>query len=237
MKSLVDINLQARYFDQKSNRYNSYLLFKTPLHTKLEIQKILSLLNKGKNQGNKVADFGSGNGRLTIPLLLSGFYVTAIDISRNSLKELTKICQENKLKKIKTAISFNNLKKFDYIVGSDILHHIDIESFIKLFQNKLKKGGKLVFSEPGAWNPSWYIYLTLFRNWSVEKGVVECSYFKLRDKLLVCGYKNVKIVGYGFIPRPFLNWSRRLCAWNDMLGNLPLVKYFAYRYIIEAEKV
>jgi hypothetical protein len=42
------------------------------------------------------------------------------------------------------------------------------------------------------------------------------------------------VSGLGRRPRPFFNWSKALSALNDALGNLPLIKLFAYRYIIEA---
>jgi hypothetical protein len=47
------------------------------------------------------------------------------------------------------------------------------------------------------------------------------------------------VSGLGLLPRPFFNWSKALSALNDALlnealGSLPLIKLFAYRYIIEA---
>jgi hypothetical protein len=98
----------------------------------------------------------------------------------------------------------------------------------------LRAGGRVIFSEPGGCNPTWYIYLPLTAPWHIEKGVRRCTYFNLRRKLAAHGFGEASVTGLGLLPRPFFNWSKTLSALNDALGNLPLIKLFAYRYIIEA---
>ena len=61
-----------------------------------------------------------------------------------------------------------------------------------------------------------------------------CTYLNLRRKLAAHGFGEASVSGLGLLPRPFFNWSKALSALNDALGNLPLIKLFAYRYIIEA---
>jgi hypothetical protein len=64
--------------------------------------------------------------------------------------------------------------------------------------------------------------------------VRNCTYFNLRRKFEAHGFRDVRVSGLGRLPRPFVNWSKRLSRLNDALGDLPLVKLFAYRYIVEA---
>jgi hypothetical protein len=58
---------QQRYFDVATNQYPQDAIRDPPLHTILEIQSILTRLD-GIPPGARVVDFGSGTGRLSIPL-------------------------------------------------------------------------------------------------------------------------------------------------------------------------
>jgi hypothetical protein len=94
--------------------------------------------------------------------------------------------------------------------------------------------GRVIFSEPGGCNPTWYIYLPLTAPWHIAKACGGARIFNLMRKLAAHGFGEASVSGLGLLPRPFFNWSKALSALNDALGNLPLIKLFAYRYIIEA---
>ncbi len=226
---------QKNFFNIEKNQYNIKLLIKPKYHTFLELKSILDRLTD-INKGESIIDFGSGTGRVTIFLLQKSHKIYAVDISKKSLDSLKKVATHLKLKKLQTFSLIPKNKKFKVIVGADILHHIDIDIYLSKFFDALSENGKVVFSEPGAFNLSWYLYLSIFHDWNVEKGLVECSYFNLINKFEKSGFKKIKITGLGLLPRPFFNWSKTLCRLNDYLGNLPILKLFAYRYIIEASR-
>lgn len=226
---------QEYFFNIEKNQYNIKLLIKPKYHTFLELKNILDRL-KGINKRESIIDFGSGTGRVTVFLLQKGYEIYAVDISKKSLDNLKKVATHLKLKKLQIFSLIPKNKKFKVIVGADILHHIDIDIYLPKFFNALTENGRVVFSEPGAFNLSWYLYLSIFHDWSVEKGLVECSYFNLINKFEKYGFKKIKITGLGLLPRPFFNWSKTFCRLNDYLGNLPILKLFAYRYIIEASR-
>jgi len=227
---------QENYFDNEKNQYNIKLLTQSKYHTFLELKSIFDRLSD-IDKKESIIDFGSGTGRVTIFLLQKGYKIYAVDISKKSLGNLKKISSLLKLKQLHTFTSIPRNKKFKTIVGADILHYIDIDEYLPKFYNSLSKNGQVVFSEPGAFNLSWYLYLSIFYDWNVEKGLTQCSYFNLINKFRKNGFKRIKITGLGLFPRPFLNWSKILCRLNDNLGNLPVLKLFAYRYIIEATKL
>jgi len=233
--TFINEKKQKIFFDDEKNQYNIKLLTKSKYHTFLELKNIFERLTD-INKKESIIDFGSGTGRVAIFLLQKGFRIYAVDISRKSLNNLRKISSSLKLKQLKTFSSIPKNRKFKAIVGADILHHVDINIYLPKFFDSLSENGKLVFSEPGAFNLSWYLYLSIFHDWNVEKGLVQCSYFNLINKLEKNGFKNTKITGLGLFPRPFFNWSKTLCQLNDYLGNLPILKLFAYRYIVEASR-
>lgn len=229
-----DINEQKQFFDKKKNQYSLNDILSPPIHTKLEIQEVIDRIKKYKT--NTVIDFGAGSGRITIALLRNDFSVLAVDISENSLLSLRNIANELLLTKLQVSSYIPKGKKYNIIVGADILHHIDLDTYLPLFYNSLNKGGRIIFSEPGGLNPTWYIYLPIFYDWNVEKGVINCTYLNLMQKLKRYKFQNIKITGMGFLPRPFFGMSEKICRLNDKMGEVPFLKLFAYRYIIEAEK-
>lgn len=226
---------QQLFFDIDKHQYSLALIKNPPLHTRLEINTIMEKL-PNLNRNSVIIDFGSGSGRVTIPLLQKGFSVLSIDVSSKSLSSLKKVAKDLALKKLKTANTLPNNVRFKAIVGADILHHIELDAYLPRLYHLLQEKGRAIFSESAGLNVSWYIYLPFFYSWDVEKGIMACTYFNLKRKFKKYGFKNVQISGLGLLPRPLFKWSEKLCKLNDSLGNLPLFKFFAYRYIIEATK-
>jgi 2-polyprenyl-3-methyl-5-hydroxy-6-metoxy-1,4-benzoquinol methylase len=224
---------QADFFDIDENQYDQALVLNPPLHTLHEIRQITERLRRhGGIQS--VVDFGAGSGRLTIPLLQQGYSVLAVDVSRKSLDNLIKLAERLFLPTPETATDVPLSRTVDAVVGTDILHHVDLDGYLPLLHEALNEGGAMVFSEPGGFNPAWYVYLPLTAPWQIEKGVRHCTYMNLKSKLVAHGFKDVSISGVGLLPRPFFNRWPRLSKLNDALGGLPVVKLFAYRYVIQA---
>ncbi len=215
--------------------YSEEKILNPPLHVRNEIDLILKHLTKDKKK--KIADFGSGGGRLTIPLLQSGYKVAAIDIDKKSQKQLLKTAIKiGKNKDLQIRKTFPKSGKYNYILGTDILHHIDINKYFKLYNNHLKKGGKIIFSEPNPWNISWWIFIFLFLDWKQEKGITHINYSNIVKKLKSSGFKNIKIIRLFLFPPMLFNKINWLNKLNIFLGNLPILKLFAFRYIISASK-
>lgn len=235
MKNNRHNNRQQRFFDFTKNQYDEKLILHPPLHTYLEIEALLKTLPKAEVK-KLIIDFGAGSGRVTIPLLQRKYSVTAVDISNNSLKKIDFITKKLRLSQLITSNTIPKNKKIQAVVGADILHHIVLGDILPAMYKALEKGGVVSFSEPCAWNPAWHIYLRIASDWEVEKRMIYCNYFNLKQTFEKHGFKNVKIQGLGILPRPFFNWSYSLERINDFLGNLPLLKFFAYRYIITAQK-
>jgi len=226
-------NVADRFFKNEDREYNTKLIMEPPLHTKLEVERILDILRSRKKL-KKVADFGAGTGRLTIPILKMGLNVIAVDISSNSLKKMKNLANLLKLN-VKTAKTLEVYRPYSAVVGCDILHHINLDKELTIVYESLVKKGIVVFSEPNAFNISWYLYFLLKRIWKHEKGIKNCNYLNLRKKFSEVGFKHIDIVGLGFFPRPLFKLEA-FCRLNDWIGNLPLLKYFSYRFIISASK-
>ena len=224
---------QEDFFNIPENQYAQALVVRPPLHTSNEIGAVIERLRRHPGI-RSVVDFGAGSGRLTVPLLRHGFSVLAVDVSDRSLQSLKQLAERLALPSPATADHLPSQARFDAVVGTDILHHVDLDTHLPALYEALHDLGRVVFSEPGGFNPTWYVYLPLTAPWHIEKGVRNCTYFNLRRKFEAHGFRDVRVSGLGLLPRPIFNWSKRLSRLNDALGDLPLVKLFAYRYIVEA---
>lgn len=226
-------DIQQVHFQSKKHRYSEELLLNPPLHVQQETQYIINRLKGYKVR--TVVDFGSGNGRLTIPLLQAGFVVTAVDISKESLDRLMAMAEKmNCAQHLSCATHFPR-GPFDAVVGTDILHHVDINRELHTMRKALHKSGVLIFSEPNILNISWTIFISLFLDWHVEKGIVFCNYFTLRKLLTKHSFRVITITGHGLFPPPLFNRSPFGQMINYFFGNLPFCKLFAYRLIISAQ--
>src|SRR3989338_11157366 len=88
------MNIQKDFFDIENHQYAADKITSLDASHKLEIDHIENLLRL--KPPKNIIDFGSGNGRITIPFLKKGFNVHAVDISKKSLQNLDIIYKKNK---------------------------------------------------------------------------------------------------------------------------------------------
>ena len=110
--------------------------------------------------GKVVLDYGCGEGRLTFDLLDKGARrVTGIDVSQARVEAARARAEERGvtdrcefLVADAHATGFPDAS-FDLVVGSDVLHHLELERALREIRRVLKPGGRAVFAEPLAHNP------------------------------------------------------------------------------------
>lgn len=194
-----------------------------PIHTRQEINMLIQKISDIP-RSETLLEIGAGTGRLTIPLLEAGYELEIVEPDITSVAILNSILKEKGLK----AKIYNKIpdKKYTAIVGTDILHHLDLKKYIDLFYQHLKNSGRICFSEPNALNPFWYIQPDVFLNWSLEKGILACNYINLLNTLTKSGFVNTQIKGIGLLPR---------VGYGSGIPNLFPFKYIAYRYLIHSQ--
>ena len=223
---------QQRHFDRPSNQYPPAKILRPPTHTAVELERVVEAL-RPIPAGGTVVDFASGTGRLTIAAARAGYRVVAVDLSRVSLDVLAGIAADVGLENVTTSTTLP-AGPVDAVVGADALHHVELDEWLPRFRAVLAPGGKAVFSEPGALNPAWYPFFAALGALRVEKRIVNCTIPKLRRVFEQHGFRDVSITGVGLLPRPLFGFRPDVCRRHDALGDLPVLRRFAYRYLVEA---
>ena len=230
---ISSLESQRRFFARAHKQYKPELVLNPPHHTAREIELVLDAMGLAPGDGS-VADFGAGTGRLSFPLLQRGHDVLAVDISEESLHRLRGLAAATP-GSLTTAPVLPDAGSLGAIVGTDILHHVELDEHLPRVRDALKPSGRVVVSEPGGLNPLWYVYLPLL-GWEVERGVTNMRVGRLTRLFEKHGFVEVRLTGIGLLPRPLFNPIPPLCRLNDAAGNLPLARRFAYRYLVEARR-
>lgn len=227
---------QEKHFDDTAHRFSLEKILIPSLSNKKEMEYIVQVLDLPIKA--KIIDFGCGTGRVTIPLLKKGYTVLGVDISSESLKSLDTFYKKNRKPgwgKLFLSTTLPYKEKYDAVVGADILHHIPISKYTSIFKQVLKTGGKVVFSEPNAFHLPWYAFIFANLDWTIEKGVLQCTPIYLNYIFKKSGFNKVRIYGHGFLPTMLFEFFPPLHNLNIKIGNLPIIKLFAFRNILFAQ--
>lgn len=97
----------------------------------------------------KVLEIGCGQGNLT--QYIHTYIHTAIDISFGSLTHIRKFFSDIRLVAMALEQMGFKYETFDVVIGSGILHHVDIELALCEIERVLKPDGYFVFFEPNLY--------------------------------------------------------------------------------------
>ena len=168
----------------------------------LRAQRRAALILEGARIGpsNKVMEVGCGTGLFTATFARSGARIIAVDVSA----DLLAIARKRNLPNVEfLERSFEDCKiegPFDAIIGSSVLHHLDLErTWPKLF-SLLKPGGCMSFAEPNMLNPQIYCERH-FRRFFPQVSPDETAFVRsrLRRDLEKAGFTSVSIQPFDWL--------------------------------------
>lgn len=135
------------------------------------VTEALSHLVPDKKSSN-ILEIGSGLGYLTYSLIKANYNVVGIDISQVAVEQATETFGDHYILANLHEYALSNLEKYDVVILTEVIEHIDqpiefIESIIKL----LKPGGKAIITTP---NKTFYPGNII---WATELPPVHCWWF------------------------------------------------------------
>src|SRR6476661_6407810 len=200
------------------------------------------MLSRHLQPGMRVLELGCGTGYFTRELARSGADIVAIDVSPELLQIAKANCSMPNVRyEIQNAYELSYPDRvFNSVVGSSVLHHLEIDEALREIYRVLKPGGTIYFTEPNMLNPQ----IAIQKNvpWVKRKlgdSPDETAFFRwpLRRLLEQKGYREVRIEPFDFLhpktPIPLVN---RLDALGRFLERMQVISEFAGSLYIRAIK-
>lgn len=200
----------------------------------------VEMLTASFRPGMEVLELGCGAGYFTIEIAKTGVRLTAIDIS----PELIEIAingiapEENVVFSIQNACALQfESGRFDAVIGSSVLHHLDVPQALQECFRVLKPGGVIRFTEPNMLNPQIALQKNIpFLKKRMGDSPDETAFFRWRiDGLLRrTGFEQTVILPFDWlhpsVPKPLIPSVKRL---GDFLEKFPFLREFSGSLFIE----
>lgn len=192
--------------------------------------------------GKKVLEIGCGTGEFTKRIAQTGADITAIDISPDLLEIARKT-----IPNLTVGFRVQNVEKldfedgsFDVVIGSSILHHLNLNPALKEVYRVLKRGGGIVFTEPNMFNPQIWLERNIpFIRKLTNNSPDETAFirWRLKKELMNLGFKNVSIRPFDFL-HPFTPSVLILfiSSIGSIVEKIPLAREIAGSLLIYASK-
>ena len=161
--------------------------------------------------GRTVLEIGCGTGMFTEHFAATGARIIAVDVSPDLLAKAIdrrlpadRVRFEQRrfetLERSDAAIEPWAAAGFDAIVGSSVLHHLDIPVAIETCRRLLAPRGRMVFAEPNLLNPQVWMERT-FRGWFpyVSPDETAIVRWRLQRQLLQAGFSDVVITPFDWL--------------------------------------
>ncbi|MBI2027317.1 MAG: class I SAM-dependent methyltransferase [Deltaproteobacteria bacterium] len=198
----------------------------------------------------RILEIGCSSGFFTahlLPFIPESAQLISTDVSPGMIK---KALEKNSLAQRKNLhMEVQNVENltyddnvFDVVLGSSILHHIDLDRCLPEIFRVLRPGGKFVFAEPNMLNPVIFLERHFFfkigyKIKDMSEDEVSINRFSFRRKLENAGFRVDIIKPYDFlhplIPKPLHQFILRL---GRVLEAIPVVRECAGSLIIGAHK-
>jgi SAM-dependent methyltransferase len=189
-----------------------------------------------------VLELGCGTGYFTSELVRSGSEIVAIDVSPDLL-ELARAQHSapNVRYEVQNAYAMSYPDaSFDSVVGSSVLHHLEIQPALREIHRVLKPSGTIFFTEPNMLNPQ----IAVQKNvpWVKRKlgdSPDETAFFRwpLRRSLEKNGFREIRIEPFDFLhPALAPRFIGPAQAINRVLEKMPVISEFAGSLYIRASK-
>ena len=194
------------------------------------------------NNSLKVLELGCGTGLFTQELIKTKNFITSIDIS----EELINIAKQRIISDNVNFITENAYKtkfednSFDFIVGSSVLHHLELDLALKEMNRLLNKNGKIMFTEPNMLNPQIMVQKNIpFIKKLAGDSPDETAFFKwqIKKKLIEYNFNPLTVKPFDFlhpsIPSSFIPFVKPA---TNFIEKIPIVKEIAGSLVIQSQK-
>ena len=183
--------------------------------------------------GKYVLEIGCGTGMFTEMFAKTGARLIAVDISA----DLLEIARRRRLSRESVQFIEKRFEEcdvdgpFDAVIGSSVLHHLDLEASLSRIYDLLKPGGCMSFAEPNMLNPQ----IMMQKNIPVIKkrlgdSLDETAFVRwvFSGQLLNTGFEEIDIIPFDWLhpatPEKLIHAVSRI---GRLLESIPVVREFS----------
>ena len=173
----------------------------------------------GARPGERILEVGCGMGRYTLLLASRGLAVEGLDLSSVLLDRLTVFAGDRFRIPVHTGdVAAPNpalAGRFDLVLGLFALHHMkDLTACFRGMAGLIRPGGRVVFLEPNALNPLYYVQIlvTPGMTWEGDGGMAKMRRGVVLGAMARAGLVRTDLRRFGFFPPVLANrpWGGRL---------------------------
>lgn len=202
----------------------------------------VELLRTNLDKTMRVLELGCGTGYFTRELAATGASIMAVDISPDLLEIARRESSAPNvtfLRQNAYDLDFED-SSFDVVLGSSILHHLEIEAALREIYRVLRPDGSARFTEPNMLNPQ----IAIQKNVPIVKKALgdspdESAFFrwKLSRLMQETGFQEIEATPFDFLhpslPSPCLRIAQPIAT---LLERIPVLCEFAGSLYIRARK-
>jgi ubiquinone/menaquinone biosynthesis C-methylase UbiE len=194
----------------------------------------VKMLTSPLTPGMEVLELGCGTGYFTKEIVKTGVRLTAIDISPELIKIAKKEVNraDNVIFSIQNAYAMNyKNERFDAVVGSSVLHHLDVAQALRECFRVLKPCGVICFTEPNMLNPQIVLQKNIpFLKKRLGDSPDETAFFRWRIQRLLrqAGFEKTVVLPFDWlhpsVPQSLIPAVSRL---GGFLEKFPFLREFS----------
>lgn len=193
----------------------------------------VKMLTQYVEKGMRVLEIGCGTGYFTKELAKTDANIIAIDISPDLLEAARSIvAAQNVTFEVMNAYAMTyEDASFDVVVGSSVLHHLEVDEALSEFYRVLKPGGRVVFTEPNMMNPQIAVQKNVpYVKEKMGDSPDETAFFRwsLKKTLNNHGFAQIQIDTFDFlhpqIPAALIGTLEPFCM---LVEKIPLLREIA----------
>ena len=210
----------------------------------LRAQRRAQLIAKGAGLGPgvRVLELGCGTGLFTEKFAQTGAEIVAIDVS----PDLLEMARKRNLPAERVCFREGRFEEeaiegyFDAVIGSSVVHHLEIEQALPHIYELLKPGGTLSFTEPNMLNPLIMLQKNIL--WLKDKmgdSPDETAFFRwgFRTTLREAGFDQVEIQPFDWLyPRTPEGLVPLVQSLGFYLEKIPVFREFTGSLYIRARR-
>lgn len=221
-KMILHNRVQLNYFSRSEKKTM------VPGSSPYVLKQIEQMMQFGAfSKDDSLLDVGCGMGRYTLPITDMGYRVSGLDLTPFLLKKFRQYESGSRKVPLYCCDVIDAPKKiserFDGVIGFFTLHHIHhLKRSFEAMARLLKPGGRIVFLEPNAFNPLYYVQMMVSPNitWRGDKGTIHMRWSLINRLMQSVGLSDTDIRRFGFFP-PFLSNRRYVSMAEKYLEKFP----------------